>query len=135
VATALLRGDANVATGGVGNAQGQLATGDIKVLYVRTAKRIKALPDVPTATEVGLGSYPGSSPWWGIVAPAGVPDAIITKLNGAITASMAEPQIAKFLDDKYLDAVGSSPKEFGDFLKKDREGVAELVKGSKGAAK
>ena len=70
IMTALLRGEVTGGLGGLGNAYGQLKSGNIKVLCVRADHRLKALPDVPTEKDVGL-PYPGSSPWWGLVAPAG----------------------------------------------------------------
>lgn len=125
--TALMRSEVAVALGGIGNVYGQLQSGDIKVLAVRTSKRLKSLPNVPTEAEAGL-NYPGSGPWWGLAAPAGTPDEAINKLNAAFKAAVSEPQNAKFLEDRFLDVVAGSPAEFAAFMKKDRDGTAQLVK-------
>jgi tripartite-type tricarboxylate transporter receptor subunit TctC len=126
--TALLRGDVAVGLAGVGNALGQMKSGDIKVLFVRAAKRSALLPDVPTEAEVGLGSYPGGLPWWGLVAPAGVPDEIVNKLNAAFTSALADPEIVKFLAEHFFDPAAGPSADFATFMKKDRENVVRLVK-------
>lgn len=125
---ALERNDIDMTSFGLGNAIGQIQAGKVNVLFTHSNKRAKLLPNVPTQAEVGLGNLPGMSPWWGLVAPAGVPDEIIAKVNAAYKKALTDPKIVELLDQRIVEGVASSPTEFGSFMKKDREKVAELVK-------
>ena len=74
----------------------QIRAGKVKALAVTSAKRSPLLPEVPTVAE---GGAPGAeiSSWWGILAPAGVPTAIITRLNNEIAAILVQPESAQRL--------------------------------------
>jgi tripartite-type tricarboxylate transporter receptor subunit TctC len=89
-----------------------------KVLGVTGSKRLAALPDVPTFQESGVkvaGFENGS--WYGLVAPAGTPDAIITKLNSALVATVEDKALATKLMASGIELSASSPAEFGDFIR------------------
>jgi tripartite-type tricarboxylate transporter receptor subunit TctC len=89
-----------------------------KVLGVTGSKRLASLPDVPTFQESGIqmiGFENGS--WYGLVAPAGTPDSIIAKLNSALMGTVQDQAVATKLMASGLELSGSSPAEFGDFIK------------------
>ncbi len=75
----------------------QVRAGKIKALGVTSAKRAPLLPDVPTVAESGAPGYEIST-WWGILAPAGVPSAVVAKLNAEIGAILKEPESAQRLE-------------------------------------
>src|SRR5262249_11799902 len=127
IITALVRGESDLALPGIGNAIGQLQEGKIKLLAVRTPHRLRALPDVPTQEEVGLGGYPASPAWWGLLGPAGMPPEIVSKLNAAFKTVLTDPEFTKFLEDRFLEVVASTPDEFAAFMQSDRDGVKRLV--------
>jgi tripartite-type tricarboxylate transporter receptor subunit TctC len=86
-------------------------SGKLNVLAVGAGKRSAALPDVPTVAEAG---YPGYEVyvWWGIVAPAGTPAAILGKLRREFTSVVAEPEMTQKLRADSAEPMNLSPAEF-----------------------
>jgi len=74
----------------------QVRAGKLKALGVSTSKRTALLPEIPTIAESGLPGYEMSI-WWGVLAPAGLPAAVSTKLQAQISAILAEPESARRL--------------------------------------
>ena len=70
--------------------------GRLRALGVTSAKRAPLLPEVPTIVEAGVPGYEVTT-WWGVLAPAGVPAAIVAKLNGEIGAVLTQPESAQRL--------------------------------------
>jgi len=95
-----------------------LGSGKANVLGVTGSKRLAALPDVPTFEESGVkmtGFENGS--WYGLMAPAGTPDAIVGKLNAALKATVEDKAVADKLMASGLELSSSTPEEFGSFTK------------------
>lgn len=113
----IMGGDLQVLFGGLAAAAPVLGSGQVKIIAVTSTTRAAKLPDVPTVAE----SYPGYDvvPWYGFVAPAGTPPAIIAKLNQAITESVAV--ITPKLLDMGNEPMKMSPAEFQAFMAKDLE--------------
>jgi tripartite-type tricarboxylate transporter receptor subunit TctC len=95
----------------------QLKAGRLKALGVTGAKRVAFLPDVPAVQEV----VPGFEVlnWYGLVAPAGTPKDIVRKLQQDIAKVMALPEIRDKMVAMGTDPVGSSPEEFGLYIKSE----------------
>ena len=93
----------------------QVRTGRLKALGVSSAKRTPLLPEVPTIAESGAAGYEMSI-WWGVLAPVGVPAAIVAKLNAEIGHVLKQPESAQRLaaDGAMPSASGSA--EFGRML-------------------
>jgi len=127
VATALLSGEIDFARIGVGNLAGLVNQGKVKLLAVSSAARSPLMPDAPTLAETGLGAYPVHV-WWGLVAPAATPDAVIAKVNADVNAVIREPATAEFLTKQFLEPTAGTPQEFAAFLKADRAKIAEMIK-------
>jgi len=92
-------------------------TGKLKALSITSAKRATALPDLPTVAE----TLPGfeATVWYGIVAPAGTPRAIVTRLNRDISTIAKNPAMRdRMIASDYEPAVGT-PKEFGAYIKSE----------------
>jgi tripartite-type tricarboxylate transporter receptor subunit TctC len=101
--------------------------GRVKALAVTSAKRSPALPDVPSMVEAGLGGIDVVN-YFGIVAPAGTPDAIVAKLNAAVNRMVLLPDvIARFKTDA-VDAATGSPALLGAFLEADYRAWRNVVK-------
>jgi len=96
-------------------------SGALKGLAVTTRKRSGALPDMPTADEAGVRGYEYSA-WFGILAPAGTPAAVVIRLRDQSVAALGQADFQERLKADGSDPVGSTPAEFGAFLR------AELVK-------
>ena len=105
-----------------------LASGKIKALAVTNEKRIAALPDTPSISE----SIPGfgSTPWYGILAPAGTPAAIVDKLNAAIKTVLADKDVQDKLIKQGCEALQNTPQQFAALLKDDLATWEKIVKDS-----
>ncbi len=101
-------------------------SGKVKALAVTTLQRSGRLPNVPTLDEVGLKGYEFRG-WIGLVAPAGTPKEIITKLHDQLQKDVAG-DLRKQLDEMGLDIAGGTPQQFADFIRKDSDMYAKLVK-------
>lgn len=97
----------------------QLNAGKIKALAVASAKRMPQLPDVPTMEEAGIKDF-DLDQWIGYLAPAGVPPDVVSKLNEAITAAVADPQLqAVLIKNGMTPAEPKTPAEFKAYLHDD----------------
>jgi len=107
----------------------QVRGGKVKGLAVTSAERSKVAPDLPTIAET-LAGYVATS-WYGAGAPAGTPEPILAKLEAAITAALANPEIQKrWTDELGLDLPPPGRKGFEQFLAEDRKLWAPAVKAS-----
>ena len=104
-----------------------LKTGRLRALAVTSSKRVAGLPDVPTAMEAGLPGYEVVG-WYAIVAPAGTPKAVVTKLHRDISATLLAPDARAALAAAGAEAVGSRPEELAAFLKSEIEKWGKVVK-------
>jgi tripartite-type tricarboxylate transporter receptor subunit TctC len=95
-------------------------TGKIKALGVGGAKRSVLLPEVPTIAESGAPGYEFTV-WWGILAPAGTPAAIVNQLNAEIGAILAQPESAQKLASEGAEPKIVSPSEFSRIIAADTE--------------
>jgi tripartite-type tricarboxylate transporter receptor subunit TctC len=102
-------------------------SGRLRALAVSSTQRLAALPDVPTVAESG---YPGfeADQWYGIVAPAGTPAAVVTKLNAEINKALVLPDVAQQLAVEGATPVPGTPQAFGDLIKREIPRWAEVVK-------
>ena len=106
----------------------QIKGGNIRALAVTAAKRSPSLPDVPTTAELG---YKGAeaSTWFGVLAPAGTPAAVVTRVNQEIVKVLQLPDVK----DKMVDGggdVATGPAAFAALLKSDLPRWARIVKES-----
>ncbi len=101
--------------------------GKLRVFAVTSLKRSGAAPDLPTMAESG---YPGfeAVPWFGLMAPAGTPAAIVERLHRDTVRVLALPDIRKKFDDLGLDIVGSAPAEFAALIKSEIPQWAKVIK-------
>jgi tripartite-type tricarboxylate transporter receptor subunit TctC len=90
----------------------------IKALAITSRARFFALPDVPTFAESGLAGYE-SIGWFGFVAPAGTPPAIIARLNGAIVAALRDPAVVERIHLLGAEPMPGTPEEFGRFIRSE----------------
>ncbi|MGG5819794.1 Bug family tripartite tricarboxylate transporter substrate binding protein [Falsiroseomonas sp. HW251] len=104
--------------------------GTARMMFVATDDRSPAVPDVPTAREVGLGDYKAYS-WYGIYAPAGTPSPIVTRMAQAIDQALSDPAINARFDEMGTPAMrGWTPQRFHDFLLSEIDLWVPLVRAS-----
>ena len=127
--TDLLAGRLEAAFAGAPPLLAHVKAGTLRPIAVGTAKRSPAMPDVPTVAEQG---YPGfeTSQWYGLMAPAGTPDAIIQKLAQAAAEAGKTAAVADRLKAEAAEPSTSTPKEFADFIKVEALRWNDVVKKS-----
>ena len=103
--------------------------GKLRVLAVNSAQRSAGLPDVPTIAESGFPGFDLSS-WFGMVGPAGLPHEIAARVQREIVRALAIPEIREKFIQQGADPVGSTPEEFGEFMRNETAKWAKLVKDS-----
>ncbi len=99
----------------------QIKAGKLKALMVGQPRRSPAVSDVPTANEAGYPSVHVSG-WTGIVAPANTSPVVVKRLSEEIQKILAMPDIRETLSAAGAEPVGSTPEQFGEFIR------AEIVK-------
>ena len=103
--------------------------GRVRGLAVTGASRSSALPDLPTVAEAGVPGYEAST-WNGIVAPAGVPRAIVTRLNAEINKALATPTLRQRFAAIGAEPTPRTPEEFRDLIRRENTKWAEVIKRS-----
>ena len=100
--------------------------GKLRVVAVGTTRRLGVLPDVGTVAEQG---YPGfeTSQWYGLIGPAKLPDAIVSRLASESGKAAKSAALEKQLEPDSAEAVGSTPKEFAAFIAKEQARWKEVV--------
>jgi tripartite-type tricarboxylate transporter receptor subunit TctC len=122
----ILSGQAPIIIGSLLPVIPQLKAGRLRALAVTTEKRWHTLPDIPTVAET-LPGYDVTL-WFGTMAPRGLPQPVLDRLNGAINEALAQPDVKKRLSDDGMIATGGAPKVLGARMRKDYERWAKLVK-------
>lgn len=104
-----------------------IKAGKLKALAVSSAKRSKALPDVPTIAESG---YPGFEveTWFGLVGPAGLPPVVVDKLHTAWREGAATSQATNAFDAISADIRVTTPQQFKDFIRSEYTRWGELIR-------
>ncbi|WP_195812371.1 Bug family tripartite tricarboxylate transporter substrate binding protein [Xylophilus rhododendri] len=101
-------------------------SGKLLALATASAKRLPQLPDVPTVAESGVPGYEATS-WYGFVGPAGMPRPVLDKLHAEIVRALQQPQVAETLTKAGVLIVGSSPAEFGSFIRSETEKARKVI--------
>ena len=125
--TDLLAGQVTMYFGTTPSTAPHVLGGKLRALGVTGANRSKILPDVPTIAEAGLPGYEQSA-WQGLLAPAGTPEAIVTKLNTDIMHVLRARDLVERFAAQGVDVVGSTPAEFAAFIKQDVAKYRKLLK-------
>ena len=125
---ALLSGQVDFNFDNLATAAANVKAGRLKVLAVTTAKRSPLLPDVPPIANTFKGFEIDT--WWGLVAPAATPPDVVAKLNAAFVAALNSPEAKTRFAALMAEPVGSSPAEFGAFMKSELAKYEKVVKAS-----
>jgi tripartite-type tricarboxylate transporter receptor subunit TctC len=101
--------------------------GRMRALGVTSPKRVSLFPDLPTVAESGLKDFRWDS-WGGIYAPAKTPRPIVNKLNKAMVAALALPDVQKTMRNLGAEPAPTTPAELDKFVVQDLAMVAKLAK-------
>lgn len=127
--TDLVGGQIDMYMSSVPTLLGQVRNGKLRAIVVTSATRAQQLPDTPTLAESG---YPGfdAVSWFGILAPAATPAAIVQQLNQAINQALAQPEVARKLRGEGGQVLGGSAERFAQLLRAEVLRWGKIVKDS-----
>ena len=104
-----------------------IKAGRLRALGVTTVRRTPALPDVPGIAEAGLPGYEATQ-WFGVLAPAATPRAIVERLHQEISRALRAPDVKGRLNADGADVIASTPEEFAGYIKSETEKWAKVIK-------
>jgi tripartite-type tricarboxylate transporter receptor subunit TctC len=107
----------------------QIKAGKIKGIAVTTIKRSALMPSIPTISESGLQGFDANN-WYGLLAPAKTPRAIVMRINAGVAKVLALPDVKEFLFNQGLDPAPGTPEQFGAYIKSEIGKWAKVVKES-----
>jgi tripartite-type tricarboxylate transporter receptor subunit TctC len=126
-AVGVMTGEVQMAFGTPLSVAGGVSGGKLRPIAVTSEKRVNIYPEIPTVREQGLDYVNGA--WFGILAPAHTPDAIVRQLLDSITGTMAEPAVRKTIIDSGTEVFVTSPEEFSRFIANETKLWAGILKG------
>ena len=115
----VVRGDSQMYFTPASTAIELVQSGKVRAIAVATDKRVPSMPDVPTLKEAGLPNFSYDS-WFGLMAPAGTPAAIIEKVNKDVVEGLQDPALQdRMAKQGGVLVITSSPKQFDEMIKSD----------------
>lgn len=127
---ALMSGEVDIMSANPGVFMPHIKSGRLRPLAVSSAKRIAIMPDLPTYAEMGFPGYIHGS-WYGLVAPAGTPAAIINRIYSESARVLKDPDLNNLFARDGGVAVGNSPEDFGRFIRAEIADSAKVIKAAK----
>jgi len=124
--SALISGEVSIMFATVTGIQPQIKAGRTRGIAVTTPKRSAMLPELPTMGETLAGFEMLS--WFGLLAPAGTPPAIISRLNAETAKVLANPEVKALLAAQGCEVVSGTPEQFGDYIKSEITKFTKLAK-------
>ncbi|MBI3044670.1 MAG: tripartite tricarboxylate transporter substrate binding protein [Betaproteobacteria bacterium] len=123
----LMAGTIHFVFGGILTALAQVKAGRLRPLAVSGAKRMSALPDLPTVAEAGVPGF-AVSQWYAVLAPAGTPRRLVDHLNREINRALQDPEVSRRIAAEGSEAVGSTPQQLGAHIKAERDKWEKVIK-------
>jgi len=123
----LLSGEVQMLFTSIPSVLPQITARKLKALAVSTAKRSAALPDVPTVDESGVRGYDAAS-WYGLFVPAGIAKNALNVLSREIVKIMKVQEVRERFANDGFEPVGSSPEQFGEFMRGEIAKWGKIVK-------
>ncbi|WP_165720302.1 Bug family tripartite tricarboxylate transporter substrate binding protein [Bordetella trematum] len=127
--TDLLGGHVDMMFANVPDVLPHITSGKLRAIAVVNDQRLAAAPDVPTFKEAGLPDFKSNS-WYGAVAPAGTPAAIVELLSNEFAQVLALPEVRTQLAEQGLVPLGTTPQAFSEHIKTEIANAAQMVKQS-----
>jgi len=128
--TDLLAGNIEAASAGLPGFLPHVKAGKLKILAVGAAERLPAIPEVPTVAELGYPNFE-SSQWFGLLAPARTPPAVVARLSQEALKALASPAVKRRLEEDSSTAAGMGPKEFASFIASEQQRWGTVVRSAK----
>ncbi|HEY2978993.1 MAG TPA: tripartite tricarboxylate transporter substrate binding protein [Burkholderiaceae bacterium] len=124
--TDLIAGVVKVGVPGLAGMLPHIRSGKLRALATTGSQRSPQLPDVPTLAESGYSGY-SAYVWLGLLAPKGTPAAIIEMLNREVLAALGTPEVKGYMANASIEALGSTPAEFGAYFRAERDTWARVI--------
>lgn len=128
--TALLGQQVDMMFDNLPSSAAQIKAGKFRAIAVTSAQRAPSLPNVPTIAESGVPGYEATS-WFGLLAPAGTPPAVVKKLNETLIAVLALPEVKNLFSEQGAQPHPESPIQFAGFIQSEATKWAKTVKESR----
>ncbi len=125
----LVAGQIQMLIGGMSSVMPHIKTGRLRAIAVTGAQRSPAMPDVPTVAESVLPGFEATA-WYGVLAPAGTPRAIVSRLHSEYARALALPEVKQRLENLGFEIVASTPDVFAAYIKTEIVKWAKVVKAS-----
>jgi tripartite-type tricarboxylate transporter receptor subunit TctC len=123
----LMAGTIHFVFGGILTALPHVKAGRLRGLAVSGAKRMSALPDLPTVAEAGVPGF-AVSQWYAVLAPSKTPRAIVDRLNREINKAVDDPEVSRRIAAEGSEAIGSTPQQLGAHIQSERARWARVIK-------
>jgi len=123
----VMAGEASVLFPTMQSAMPNVKSGRLRALAISTAIRSPAVPDVPPVAESGLPGYDATG-WYGMLAPAGTPQARVDRLNAEIVKILTDPQMKERLAAEGAVAVGNTPAQFDKFIRDETAKWSKIIR-------
>ena len=125
----LVGGQVQCMVSGMSSVMPHIKAGRLRPLAVTGSQRSPAMPDLPTIAESGFPKFEATA-WYGVLAPAGTPPAIVTRLHDETLRALKLPDVKERLEYVGFEIVGSTPAAFGAYIKSEIRKWAPVVKAS-----
>jgi tripartite-type tricarboxylate transporter receptor subunit TctC len=116
--TALIAGEVQVMFDSTPASMPRVQAGAVKALGITSAKRVSSYPQIPTIAEQGLPELVGGA-WFGVLGPGGMSEQIVNLLHKDIIESLAAPEMKAEFTRNGVEMIGSTPREFADFVRRE----------------
>lgn len=123
----VIAGNTQVTMGSLIQLVPHIQSGRLRILAVGGAKRNISMPDVPTVAESGVPGYEANN-WWGLLAPAGTPAAVVRRLETEISKVLSTPEMKKKFDAQGAEIANLNSAAFAKFLKAETAKWSKVVK-------
>ena len=123
----MMGGEVGMVVVGIPPSQGQIKAGKVRALAVLSEERLPAFPNIPTAKEAGVDNFEVTT-WYGILAPAGTPREIVTRLNGELVKIIAMPDTKEKMQNAGFEPLSSTPEKFAEFIKTEIVRWGKVIK-------
>jgi tripartite-type tricarboxylate transporter receptor subunit TctC len=127
--TAVISGEASFGFPATSAVIPSARAGKLRALAVTSARRSSMAPDIPTVAEAGIPGYEVGT-WYGLMVPTGTPKEIVAQLHSASANALGQPEVRKRFATTDLEPVGSTPEQFGAFVRGEIEKWRKVIRES-----